>query len=178
MDLQNFFVSPTEGWLKWHLWLAGSVYDLARVQQPHAVAPGGKPAEFTIHTHTCSHARLVLLIGLTCACSWYLESPVHVCLPLNALVCYATLVWHLLPVLTSDFIPLYLSNLKCHPTNYSFLTSSCTLSRHSNTSDLWHPLWKSSRQEHIRQLHAMKRLWVISQWEVINHLSFNNTSAM
>lgn len=36
----------------------------------------------------------------------------------------AALVWHPLPALTSDLIPLQPSDLKCHPVNLSFPTSS------------------------------------------------------
>lgn len=95
-------------------------------QAPHLI-----PAEFTIHLHKQAHMASANLFDV-CVCSCYLDSDflsgMRVCVSVPPCG-YATLVWHFLPVLTSDLIPLCLSDLKCHPINYSFLTSSCTLSQ-------------------------------------------------
>lgn len=183
MDLQDLFFQPD-----WRLiemtsvvgHQAGSVYELARVQQPHAVAPGTTPyqqsSQFTytnMHTWTAGSANwfdvcIFLLPWVACVC-------VSLWVPLCG---YATLVWHFLPVLTSDLIQLCLSDLKCHPINYNF-SPLCALS----LSPLKHllplsltPTLKELKTE--KQQHAMKWSWVISQWEVINHLSFNKNFLM
>lgn len=141
MDLQDLFFSLTEGWLKRHLWLGTGqgVFTTWHVFNSHmrwhraAYCTGG---EFTIYTH--KHARtdgwfcyfvwcVYVLVNLVI--SWVACVYVCVCVSLWMPLCgYATLMWHHLPVLTSDLIPLCLSDLKCHPINYSFLTSSCTRS--------------------------------------------------
>lgn len=112
---------------------AASVYDLARVQLPHAVAAGHKTWRQSSRLArwvcaTCARSRSVFVVLAGCLERICLKWRACVLPPSPPRECpqcgEAALVWHPLPALTSDLIPLQTSDLKCHPVNLSFPTSS------------------------------------------------------
>lgn len=113
---------------------AASVYDLARFQQPHAVAAGHKTCRQSSRLArwacaTCARSRSVFVVLAGCLEKGFVSSGVRAPLlpppPRECPQCgEAALVWHPLPALTSDLIPLQPFDLKCHPVNLSFPTSS------------------------------------------------------
>ena len=197
MDLQDLFCSLTEGWLKWHLWLGTrqgvfTTWHVFNSRMRWHQAPHRIPAEFTAHLHKQAHMDSANLFD-ACVCSRYLDSDflsgMRACVCVCVCVCvppcgYATLVWHFSasvnkwphPIMSfRSQMPsnkLLISHLFVHSLSLSPLKHLLPLSLTPALKALG-----TGWGEHIKGLHSLKWLWVISQWEAISHPSFSDIFA-